>query len=98
MSRNAIYDLLFQNDLTRTEHYLARTAPLVANPGHVMRGNWLMCQAWLAKLKGDTTKAWDLIQACFELRWVKGTAFAEVFCWKENKMPVEWSRSSWHVM
>ncbi len=74
---SAIYGSLLQNDLTRTEHYLARTAPLVANPGHVMRGNWLMCQAWLARLKGDTTKAWDLIQSCFKLRWVKGTAFAE---------------------
>ncbi|MDF0666836.1 MAG: BTAD domain-containing putative transcriptional regulator [Nitrospira sp.] len=74
---SAIYGSLLQNDLIRAEHYLAQTAPLVANPSHVMHGNWLMCHAWLARLKGDTTRAWDLVQQCSELRWVKGTSAAE---------------------
>jgi len=73
----AINSSLFQNDLIQAEQYLAQCAPLVASPHDMMHGNQLYCQAWLASLKGDTAKAWDLIQENSELRWVKGTALGE---------------------
>ncbi len=74
---SAIYGSLLQNDLARAEDYLVKTAPLVSNPGHVMHGNFLSCRSWLARLKGEATKAWEFNQACSELRWVKGTSAAE---------------------
>jgi LuxR family maltose regulon positive regulatory protein len=43
----------------------------------MMYGNLLYGHAWLAILRGDTAKAWDLIQECSKLRWVKGTALGE---------------------
>lgn len=73
----AFYGSLLQNDRIRAEQYLAQSAPLVSNPGHMMHAGLLYSQAWLASLKGDTAKAWDLIQECFKLRWVKGTALGE---------------------
>jgi LuxR family transcriptional regulator, maltose regulon positive regulatory protein len=73
----AIYGSLLQNDFIRAEQYLAQCAPLVSNPSHMMHGNLLYGQAWLASLKGDTAKAWDRIQECSKLRWVKGTALGE---------------------
>jgi hypothetical protein len=73
----AIYGSLLQNDFIRAEQYLAQCAPLVSNPGHMMYGNLLYGHAWLAILRGDTAKAWDLIQECSKLRWVKGTALGE---------------------
>ena len=74
---SAINGSLFQNDLIQAEQYLVRCAPLVTSPGDMMHGNQLYCQAWLASLKGDSAKAWDLIQECSKLRWVKGTALGE---------------------
>lgn len=73
----AINSSLFQNDLIQAEQYLAQCAPLVTSPHDMMHGNQLYCQAWLASLKGDTAKAWDLIQENSQLRWVKGTALGE---------------------
>lgn len=74
---SAVYGSLFQNDLIQAEQYLVRCAPLVTSPSDMMHGNLLYCQAWLASLKGDTAKAWDLIQECSKLRWVKGTALGD---------------------
>jgi LuxR family transcriptional regulator, maltose regulon positive regulatory protein len=74
---SAINGSLFQNDLIQAEQYLVRCAPLVTSPGDVMHGNQLYCQAWLASLKGDTAKAWNLIQENSKLRWVKGTPLGE---------------------
>ncbi len=73
----AINGSLFQNDLIQAEQYLVRCAPLVTSPGDMMHGNQLYCQGWFASLKGDTAKAWDLIQECSRLPWVKGTALGE---------------------
>ncbi|MGE3977613.1 MAG: BTAD domain-containing putative transcriptional regulator [Nitrospira sp.] len=76
---SAIESSLLQNDLIRAEQYLAQSAPLVSDPDHMLHGGLLYSQAWLASLKRDTAKAWNLIQECSKLRWVKGTPLGEAY-------------------
>jgi DNA-binding SARP family transcriptional activator len=74
---SCVYGSLLQNNIVRAEGYLRQTVPLVTDPAHLMRGNLFIMQAWVARLKGNITEAWNLIQQGFELKGVKGTLFAE---------------------
>jgi DNA-binding SARP family transcriptional activator len=72
-----VYASLFQNDVVSAEQYQKQSAPLVTHPAHVMRANYLYLQAWVMRVKGDLTKAWEFIQEALAVKGLKGSLYPE---------------------
>jgi LuxR family transcriptional regulator, maltose regulon positive regulatory protein len=74
---SGVYGSLLQGDLGRAERYLQHTAPLVTSPSHFMRANFLFQSAWVVRMRGDLTKAWELVQEGLEVTGLRGSPFPE---------------------
>ncbi|MDF0666835.1 MAG: BTAD domain-containing putative transcriptional regulator [Nitrospira sp.] len=71
------YASLYRNDVASAEQYLKQSAPLVTHPAHVMRANYLYLYAWVMRVKGDLTTAWEFIQEALAVKGLKGSLHPE---------------------
>lgn len=74
---SGVYASLLGGDLGQAEQYLQRTAAFVTSSSHFMRGNFLFQSAWVARMQGNLTKAWELIQEGLTVKGLKGSPFPE---------------------